>query len=101
MSKVKVIKFEVSSVLDLIKINLKSLLSDVAYLNYFEGKLFIMGSAGSNLLVFYTTAEKQGEYIEYNMTNNSWRWVAKPEAQSPLVKYIPVVSIKKSDVDLF
>jgi len=95
-----IIRLRVKSVLDLIKMNLKSLLSDVAYLNYYKGNLFVLGGTGSVLIVFHTKITKEGDYIEYNMSTNEWRWTDKMEMQSPLIKYIPVVCIEESNIDL-
>lgn len=101
MNQPNIIKFKVESVMDLIKISLKSLLSDVAYLSYLNGNLFIMGGAGNSVVIFYTEVEKKGEYIVYNMSTNEWKWASKMERQTPLVKYIPIVSIKDSSIKIF
>ena len=101
MSQLEIIKFKVKSVLDLIKMNLRVIVREVGYLNYMNGKLFTLGEAGNSIIVFYAEAEKKGDFIQYNMSTNDWKWTSRMETPTPLIKYIPIVDIEASSIDLF
>ncbi|RLG60981.1 hypothetical protein DRN86_01175 [Candidatus Geothermarchaeota archaeon] len=97
----KVIKFRVRTVLDLIKINIRAILGEAAYFHYMNGRLFSLGGAGDSIVVFYTDVEKKGNYIKFNLSTNEWEWVDKMDKPTPLVKYIPIVMVESTNLDLF
>lgn len=97
----EVLKFRVKSVTDLIKLNFRALAADAVYLNYMNGKVFTITGVGEILMVFYTETEKKGEYIEYDTVNDEWRWIDKKGSPSALTKYIPIVNVEDSNIDLF
>ncbi len=99
MNGMMMLWLKVKSIPDLVKVLLRYAIEGKASIDYYDGRLFILGGlGGGHVVIYYLKAEKKGEYIRYNVRTGEWSWVESISETQPHVVHIPVVDVESVNI---